>query len=288
MASLQALGSGPLSVLDSNGAQHVVPLTLISFGPGNVPTCGSGVPSAIQTILNPLLPSLVSQGFIWSAPPPAAAPVFTITAVEGGTIGDAINITFSNPVGATSTTPAAVDVSVSVNQVYSGLTLATVGAVIGTSANGGSTPGLAFLATTGKLTELPIASVTPFTLQDANYIAAIPSGVAAAPTAFTLQALNAQADALNLSVVVSAVTASTFTMTVKWQKTVPAVPLKDLTTLNNQFGFVLKFAPPPIGAPPAGYAPPAAGTITLQGGVDPVIAGQNQPAVSASATAVSG
>jgi hypothetical protein len=286
MASLQVLGSGPLAIIDGNGAQHVVPLTLISFGPGNVPTCGSGVSSAIQTILNPLLPGLVSQGFLWPAPPPAAAPVFTITAVEGGTIGDAINITFANPVA--STTPATVDVSVNVNQVYPGLTLATLASVIGTSANGGSTPGLAFLETVGKLTEMPIASVTSFTLQGAVYTAAIPSGVAAMPTAFTLQALNALADAANLSVVVSAVTASTFTITVKWQKTVPAVPLNDLTKLNTQFGFVLKFAPPPSGAPSAGYAPPAPGTITLRGGLDPVIAGQDQPAISASATVVSG
>ncbi len=288
MATVPLLGSGPLVVLDGNGAQHDIPLNLISLGPGNTPVFAAGVSTALQSALTSALPGFLAQGFVWPAPPPPATAIFAITAVEGGTIGNAINVTFANPNVANNT----IDVTVSVTQVYPGLTLATLGNVIGTTANGGSTPGLAFLSSTNPPTSMPVSgSPVSFAVPQggSNFVAAIPSGSGASP-AFTLQALNAQPDAKNLTATISAVTATSFTLTISWQKSQTAISLANgLGPLNTAFGFLLNFGPPPGGAPASNaYAPPAASTITLRGGADPVPAGQAQAAVAASATALSG
>jgi len=284
MANLPAIGSGPLSVTDTNGAQHDIPLSLISFGANNVPVFSANVPAAVQTVALPLLNALIGQKIIVPAASPPPMPVFTITAVEAGALGNTISITFSNPVS----TPAnAVDVTVSATQVYQGLTPTTLGAVIGTTSGGGSMPGLAFLSSSGT-PGMPSASATPFTLQGAVYEAAVP-GISPAPSAFTLESFSTNADSVNLTATVSAVNtaASSFNLTIAWTKSAAAVPLADLTQLNSDFGFLLSFSPPPAGAPPSGtpYALPAAGTIVLQGGADPTPATPAAPATKATATA---
>lgn len=285
MVNLPALGSGPLSVVDTHGTQHDIPLSLISFGPNNVPVLSSNIPSAIQPILLPLLNSMVAQSLVVPASGPPPAPVFTITAIEPGALGNTIGVTFSNPVS----TPAnAVDVTVNAAQVYQGLTPATLKAILGTTSGGGSTPGLAFVSSAAA-PAMPAAGMTAFAAQGPNFTAALP-GISPAPSAFTLQSLNSNPDSVNLRATVSAVNtgASSFNLTIGWSKTVAAVPLQDLTKLTTDFGFLLKFGPPAAGPPPAGtsYALPATGTVVLRGGTDPTAAQPAAPASAASATVV--
>jgi hypothetical protein len=258
---------------------------LISFGANNVPAFSANVPAAEQTIVLPLLNSMVAQGLVVPASGPPPAPVFTITAAEAGSQGNTISITFSNPVS----NPAnAVDVTVTATQLYQGLAPTTVKSVLGITAGGGSKPGLAFVSSTGT-PAMPSAGVTPFTAQGPIFAAAIP-GISPAPSAFTLESFSNNPDSQHLQAMVGAVNtaASTFNLTISWTKTVAAVPLQDLTKLDTDFGFLLKFTPPASGAPPAGtsYALPAAGTIVLQGGADAAPAQPAGSASAASATAV--
>jgi len=245
------------------------------------------VPSSLRSALTAALPGILAQGFVWPAPP-VIAPVFTITAAEPGTIGNGVSITFANPSAANDT----VDVTVSATQAYPGLTLATIGSVIGTAAGGGSSPGLAFLSSTAPPTAMP-ASGGPISFAEpqggSTYVAAVPAGSGSTP-AFTLQALSSQADAALLTATISSVTATSFTLTIAWKKSQTGVSLASgLGALNSAFGFLLKFSPPPAGAPASGaYAPPAAGTIVLAGGADPVPQSPSQPAVAASGAALSG
>ena len=80
--------------------------------------------------------------------------------------------------------------------------------------------------------------------------------------AFTLQTVHDEADATKIHARVTQLDAGagTFTLGVSWTKSAPGVGLKDLGTT---FSFVITVA-----APADGFAPPGAGTVTLQGGSD--------------------
>lgn len=74
MQNLPALGTGPVSFVDSTGNQFEIPLSLISFDSSNKPSLESGAPAAYAdpSVVGPggLLQTLAAQGLIFPGPPP--------------------------------------------------------------------------------------------------------------------------------------------------------------------------------------------------------------------------
>lgn len=282
MASLQAQGGAPVSFLDANGVQYSIPLALITFPSATgTPTAAawlSAQPAALQPLVNAWLQSLAGQGLLTASAVPAAPPAFSIAARDPGFAGNDITVTFANVVPNVATPAQTVaDVTVSTTQVYNGLTLATIATVLGTTAGGGTQPGLAYVSNVNTVaTALPVATTAP------ENFPATPTPVqlaiaAASGNAFTLIACHQEADASRLQASISNVdtTRNSFTLTLTWSKFAAAVPLASLST---QFGYVLTVTPPQ-----GGFAyPPAAGSTTLLGGTNAT------PATVAQAVVVAG
>ncbi|MGO8855494.1 MAG: hypothetical protein ACLQO1_07260 [Steroidobacteraceae bacterium] len=285
MSSLPAIGTGSVSFVDANGKQHEVPLSLITFGANGAPTLSPTL-SNYSLTLTPLLNALVQQGLLQPGPAPAPIPLFTVKALQSGSQGNSISITFANP--APSATPPVIDVSVTATQVYPNLSLSSIGTVLGTAPGAGTMPGLAYLSSAAPPTVMPSASSTTFSASGPVYTANIPSSGSGATTAFTLETANTNVDTVMPTAQISSVntSASTFTLTLSWTNSVPAVSLASLTALTNaltnDFNFLLTFNA--SSGAPATFPPPAVGTVTLTGGVD----GAGSAAVPATATVASG
>jgi hypothetical protein len=229
-------------------------------------------PSGFKASVDNWLGYLVKQSLVTPGKIPAAKPAFQIEAKDPGSTGNFITVEFKNitpdPKVPGNTT---VDVTVTETDTYPLLTPDTLEKVIGKTSGGGSRPGLVFLATPTPILpavgggDLKSAGVgKPFVFDFAG--------------AFTVQAKHDDPDAGLTNVQVTAVDtgAKTFTLTATWKKPAVAVKLSDLGTT---FAYELTVTPPK-----GGFAdPPAAGTVTLTGGADPV----SVSAVKAQATVTS-
>lgn len=286
MANLQAQGGAPVSLVDANGVQYSIPLTLISFAAATGMPEASGFASnltapqaaALQSLLPGWLQTLAGQGLLSAGAQPAVPPAFTVTARDGGSTGNDITLAITKvvPNGA-APAQTAVDATVTSQQVYAGLTLASIAAVLGAAPGGGAQPGLAYVG--GAVgTVLPTATAAPqgFSGTPAQLVVAGSGG-----NAFTLVPTHSGSDVSFLTASISAVDTAkgSFTLTLKWSKPVTGAPLG---TLNAAFGYVLTIAPPP-----GGFSyPPAPGQVTLLGGTDPSTS--SAPATAAQAIVVAG
>jgi hypothetical protein len=269
MANLSSNGGSPITFVDAGGAQYSLPLTFVSF------TTAGGVPSVAgwpgwAGKAGPELAGITGWvaylgglGFLLPniTPPPASA--FTISARDAGAAGDDIKITFGT-VTPNSATPSAttVDVTVATSQIYNGLTIATIGKILGTAPLGGSAPGLAYVTT--PPTTLPTAAAAAnFTGTPLQY--ELPgSGGILEPTH---DAATEAADAALLQAAVSNVDsgAGTFTLTLSWSKTHSALPLNSLAAT---FAYLVTITPPTGGFV---SAPAANSSVSLSGGIDPTL-----------------
>lgn len=257
MANYQALGTGPVSFVDAHQKQQQIPLSAITFSAGDADASAwslwSKISSGDQDIVKAMLTQLVSQGLLTPGTQTAPTPSLTITAAQPGTTGNVIVVTFAAPNPAAGT----VNVTVSANEVYPGLTLATLGNALGTSAP--TANGLVYLA--GP----PVAAPENFTgkISLGAPFDCVVLDAAATGTAFTLAATNTSkapdAALIDISVTLDPTPATTFTVTASWTKTVTGATLTMLETANP-FGMLVSFKGP------AGGPLPAAGTVTLQGG----------------------
>ena len=269
----KALATGPVSFLDANSNQQEIPLSAISFGPSGPDASSWSNYAANSLLINQLLQQLVSQGLLTPGAQTAPSAALSITANEAGTTGNVIQVTISNVNAAANT----MTVTVSATEVYPGLTPATLGNALGTSA--GAANGLVYLQSPDPQAPGPYnatSSVGP------DYTYAVPEALPATGTAFTLAAVDSfgSADAANISVNVAPdpAPATTFTLTASWTKTVNNITLATLTdVVNPPFGLLVTFTTP------AGGALPAPGTVTLQGGAT----ASSTPAAAASATVLS-
>jgi len=272
----QALATGPISFLDDNSNQQEIPLSSIYFdadGPHTTwPSYGSGTAST-QKLIDAILQQLSVQGLLVPGSQSTPTPVLTVTATQPGTTGNVIQVTISN----VSTIANTMTVAVSATEVHPGLTTATIGDALGTSA--ATANGLVYLqsnnnqapaAFTGNISGAP----------DLN--CAIPEAADSTKTAFVVAAADSSDadDAVNISINVAPdpSPAITFALTAGWKKSQDNVTLPMLTTpATNPFGLLVAFT----GA--ADGPPPAAGTVTLQGGANAT----SSPAVRASVNVLS-
>jgi hypothetical protein len=267
----QALATGPISFLDANSAQREIPLSSIYFDSDGPHTSWPNY-GANSAIIDALLKQLTAQGLLTPGTQTTPTPALTITATETGAAGNFIQVTISN----VSTTAGDMTMLVSATEVYPGLTTATLGAAIGTSA--ATATGLIYLQSNDN--EPPAA--VPATPLGAALTCSVPQSADSTKTAFVLAATDAAdaADAAKIAIIVAPdpLPATTFTLTAAWQKSVNNVTLAMLTNpATNPFGLLVNFTSP-VGGPL-----PGPGTVTLQGGA----AATSSPAVAASAAVLS-
>jgi hypothetical protein len=260
MANYQALGTGPVSFVDAHQKQQQIPLSAITFSAGDADASAwslwSTISSGDQGIVKALLTQLVSQGLLTPGTQTAPTPSLTVTAAQPGTTGNVIVVTFAAPNPAAGT----VNVTVSANEVYPGLTLATLSSALGTSA--ATANGLVFLQ--GAPNKDP-ASFSGAISGGPAFDCLVTAADGDPAGAFTLAATNTTnpTDASNIQIEVTPdpLPATTFTLTASWKKPVTGATLAVLETpATNPFAMLVTFAGP-VGGPL-----PAAGTVTLQGG----------------------
>jgi hypothetical protein len=269
----KALATGPVSFLDANSNQQEIPLSAISFGPNGPDASSWSNYPANSALIQQLLQQLVQQGLLTPDLKVAPSAALSITATEAGTTGNVIQVTISN----VSTTANTMTVAVSATEVYPGLTTATIGDVLGTSA--ATANGLVYLQSNNNQ---PPANFSQSTSSGPGFTYAVPEAADSTKTAFTVAAVDSAdaADAANISVSVAPdpSPATTFTLTASWAKSVANVTLATLTTAaTNPFGLLVTFTVPP------GGSLPAPGTVTLQGGAT----ASSTPAAPATATVLS-
>ena len=263
MANFQALGTGPVSFVDTNQNQQEIPLSAISFGPNGVD--GSAWPgySANQNLVDALLKQMVSEGFLIRGTQSAPVESMEITAAATGSNGNGISVTFSNP----SPTAGTVDVAVQATEVYPGLTSTSIAAALGTSA--ATANGLVFLQANNN--QMPINFTG--SIVGPSFTLVVPDAASDAAGAFTLAATD-QSYTIHVAVALDEpppVSGPTFTLTVTGSKSAAGQTLTALeTSATNPFKTLVTFSGPASGPLPA------AGTVTLAGGA---------PASSTSATA---
>ena len=268
----QALATGPIAFLDGNSAQQEIPLSVIYFD-SNGPNASSWPNyTANSDLIKALLKQLAAQGVLSQGTQTTPTPALTVTATETGAAGNFIQITISN----VSTTAGDMTMLVSANEVYPGLTTATLGDAIGTSA--ATATGLVYVQTNNN--ELP--DRVPATPLGAGLSCTVPQKEDSTKTAFVLAPTDAadSADAANIVITVALdpLPATTFTLTAAWEKSVNNVTLAMLTTpATNPFGLLVIFTSP------TGGPLPGPGTVNLQGGA----AATSSPAVAASAAVLS-
>ena len=256
MAYYQALGTGPVSFVDSNQNQQQIPLSAIYFDAGAPNATNWPGYSANAAVLQALLASMVAQGYLAPGVQTTPTIALTIEATDAGSAGNAITVTFSNVV--TTPAPGTFDVAVNAKQVYQGLTEATIGAALGTSP-----------ATANGLVYLQVMSTgTPAAFAGAlggapKYEYVVPDAHGNGSGAFTLAAASQTADAtaIQLALTLDPAPAQTFTLTASWSKSATALTVNALTTpATNPFAMVVTFSGPTDGPLPA------EGTLTLSGG----------------------
>ena len=284
MANISALGGGPISFVDAYGKQYSIPLCFVSYASATgAPVVASSwggwtLPNAnaLQTNINGWLSMEATLGFILPAPVPPALPAFTITAVAQGSTGNDITIAFNSQ-----NTDGSLNVTVSTTQFYPGLNFTSgdpqnIETVLGTTAGGGSEPGLAFVSTPpAGATPLPTATTgaVGFSLVGADYVFDLPG------TAAVLTASDDTTDAQHITATIGNIQSgpSTFDLTLSWSKTVTNVTP---ATLGSNFSYLISVAAPPAGF---GAIPPVPSSITLVGGADT----SSSAAAKATATVIS-
>jgi hypothetical protein len=227
----------------------------------------------VQKLIDALLQQLSAQRLLVPGTQTTPTPALTITAMQPGSTGNVIQVTISN----VSTNAKTMTVAVSASEVYPGLTTATIGDALGTSA--ATANGLIYLQSNNNQ---PPAAFTGNISAAPDLNCAIPEAADSTKTAFVIAATDSAdaADAVNIGISVAPdpTPATTFALTASWKKSQDNVALPMLTTAaTNPFGLLVMFAGPADGPLPA------PGTVTLQGGAN----ASSSPAAPASVNVLS-
>jgi hypothetical protein len=280
MSIYQALGTGPVSFVDSSQNQKEVPLNQIFFTPNGVDLSASPLLADDGPVLYALLQQMVAQGLIAPATTSltsASLPVMTASAAVAGPSGNGITVAFSEP----SVTAGTVSLTVTATEVYPGLTPATVGTTLGTTA---TASGLVYVEEQNPADTMPpAAGFNGSITESAPTPLLIPDAADDSAGAFTLAATtNATptgiAWSLQIAIAIDPVPTPpptpapppSFTVTVTWTgSTTAGVTLASLLT-TNPFSYFIAFS---------GQAGPVPGTstITLAGGAAAIPASTTPP-----------
>jgi hypothetical protein len=276
MASVQ--GTGPVAITTAKGAHLTIPLSALTYSQGAITISGWTAPdSDTQTAAQNWASYLLGQSDLAPAPSPTTAPAgpaFLLEATHPGLLSSQISVAISGVTAANPPDASTIDMTVSVTNAYSGLTLATLGSTIGTSEGGGSQPGLVFLSSADPPSDLPVgsASAVEFSGDPPKAVIACGNG-----TQFTLTGVADIGTGTTFTVEVPAPVAGKFELDVVWSL---AVTDKKPSELPALFQSVVK-----ITAPSAGFGVPKELTYPLTNGADPdPTAIPPTPAVPAKAT----
>jgi hypothetical protein len=245
-------GTSPVSFVDDNQNQLEIPLNEIFVTPNGVDASSWPHFGANSTLVPALLAQLVSQGTISASTAPATPPSLTATAVQPGTGGNSITLSFSSP----SATDGTVTIEVTAKEIYKNQTPTSIDTTLGTTA--AAAEGLVYVSGSG--TEMP-GSLSHLIGPGPDFDLAVPEAADNTKTAFTLAATSQDpgVELIQIDIVPDAgAPPTTFTLTVSWTKTKAGVTLSSLTT-TNPYEYLVAFSGQsgPL---------PAAGSITLKGG----------------------
>ena len=274
MGTVNILANGPISVTAKDGSQVSIPISKLSFVNGEFQIDQVWLKPIKDKVdengIKNLLDQLRTEGVLQTVEALSPGIAMVISAADPGALGNSIQIGFSNfqpPVGG----KVPFDVTATEQITYKKLTPGTIGSILGSTADG-LPAGLIF-----------VSSAAPYQLPKQNgssKLAGNPATVkiaAATGDAFELTAKKAGPDSALIEVTVSELTATDFTLTARWSKTVASISV--LSDLQSNFGYKLKFDPPVKGGQ---LAVPAEGIVILSGGAD------IQAATPASASVIAG
>jgi hypothetical protein len=277
MSERAAVGNGPVAYFTDAGQRVLFPLSAIYFDGDDVKARTTTTDS-----LTKWLKYLVAQGRLApsAAPPPVGALV--LTAAAPGTAGNKVVV----KVAPNNANPTQVDITTTETNTYTGVTLADLPTVLGSSGDPGEGPGLVrFKPSTdpgpppdpAAMTAVPVPPETP------PVAGALPSWEIKGPTptsattSFTLEARGEGSDTGTMTIKVTDVKGSagakTFTLHVEWTSTITidkaddlSVSISELTSKPRLLAFAVRISEPAGGG---GYKLPRPGTVALHGGADP-------------------
>jgi hypothetical protein len=277
MANTLAAGSGPFEFTNSNGKHISIPISAFSFdASGNLVVDPAWTAVTKIQPASGLLAYALAEGLIAPAPAPSPFPALLIKAADRGTGGNNITVTISAVTPAADPTQSTFSITITENDVYPGLTAASITGILGSSSVSGSTLTSVVTGSSPGLVQVEDGTVYPngAPVATTSSLVGDPAlldvdGDGSPPLVFTLLAKKGGADGALTQIDISLDTASppipgpeTFTLTASWTKTVTA-SLADLqTVIQNQLGYEVVVSLPGSGA----FSVPAAGVSTLSGG----------------------
>lgn len=277
MANTLATGNGPFEFTNSNGKHISIPISAFSFDTG-----GNLVVDPAWTAVTKIQPAsgllayALAEGLIAPAPAPSPFPAMLIKAADRGTGGNNIEVEISAVTPAADPTQSTFTITITENDVYPGLTAASITGILGSSSVSGSTLTSVVTGSSPGLVQVEDGTVYPngAPVATTSSLVGDPAlldvdGDGSPPLVFTLLAKKGGADGALTQIDISLDTASppipgpeTFTLTASWTKTITA-SLADLqTVIQNQLGYEVTVSLPSSGA----FSVPAAGISTLSGG----------------------
>jgi len=268
--SVPVQADGPIN-FSADGQQYFIPLSQLSYSAGTVDLStwftASAVSNAVQKAATDWVGQLVTEGQVKpgtvpSAPAPTAA--MLLRSRFPGSVGNGIQVQFT-PTAAGSAT---FDVAVSATQRYTGLTPATVEAVLGTSPGAGTSPGLVYVAPAGPAPQLPRNTTQAATASGGNWEVVLPvydqTSTATALTLYTASSGNGASHTTVASANADQA-AGKFDLTVTWQYAATGLTAAAFQADPN-FSYLLDVEPPTVGGT---VGTPGPGTVVLAGGADP-------------------
>lgn len=270
MTAVAPTGMGPFEFTNSSGSQVSIPLTAFTFdASGNLVVNPNWTTVANAAPASALLTYLRAQGLLVPAPAASPKPAAIIKAVDPGPGGNNIVITIANitPSSNGDPTKTTFDITVTEMESYTGLTMATLTGIVGTSSGSGSKPGLVYVKSVANPTGLPATlASTPLTGGGAGVKAHLGINDGAAALVFTLEARDPGADGSLIHIAITA-GGSTFDMTAQWTQTVTGVKIATFQSLvTAHLGYEITAAAPAGGV----FSVPTALTTQLSGGAGSV------------------
>lgn len=269
---MSVLGSGPFEFTDLRGNQASIPLGQLVFNSsGNAEVDGSWPPLSgysgdQKDVIAKFLADQQKGELFSKAPVVSPKPAVVFTAADKGTLGNEIEITITTTPGAGGDPfDAKFDVTAEQSESYPGLKLDTIADVLGTDTTDGSQPGLAIvIGTVG--TELP-AEITDEPFDAASQLKVLDAVDPVPGTAFTLEARKKDPDTAFLLATVKDVDdgAGTFTLDLKWRRTVTNAKLATIAADLAALDYLVTVAPP---APDPFGVPKSVTSLALSGGTD--------------------
>lgn len=275
----QVTGNGPLEFTNANGKQVSIPLSALYFdGNGTLQVDATWAAASGLKPNKGVLGYARSEGLIKPAPAPPPFAAMLVKAAQEGTGGNNIVIQISDVTAAADPTQTTFSITVTENDVYTGLTAATIESTLGSSTVSGGTLTSVKTGSSPGLVQVESGSVDtggfPNTVTNAS-LAGDPGeltvdGEGSPSLVFTLLAKKAGADGAATLIDITPDTASpptsstaTFTLTANWSKMVNDVTLATLAaTMQSEFGYEVTVSLPSSGA----YSVPAAASSALGGG----------------------